>query len=446
MSPALYLDTARLGLMSPSAQQLQTNFARLAGDPHGLLYFSEFLLRGVQACPGAWRKRFPGLDDWRGVQGLAASVRWLTRASHNAEVLFTSRSATLMQLAAEQLAATCQRVLTVDLLWPPYRKILAKVCRQAGVPFFAAPLRSAALFAEATLDELTLAVCRTYREQGCDGLVLPLIDHRGITVPVAEIVAWLRSHGCLPKLTIVDASQAIGHVPIDISSLGCDWLIGGAHKWIGGYHPLGIAVVSGTTQLNTSRLSFTDPLLRLIQEVAGKHPARHGETAAILPLLTAAGAVADFGRRPSEERLTERLGNRIKLTSLLLHAGWQPLRSRSERHGILLARPSFDLARNAGLMLRELFVSFGITLTQYANGLVRFSLPDTPLTEFDWTRLRLASRPRDTSHSRGVLAPLLLKGPLPCPTVEWTTARPAVSTKPTTEKLLTTTRMADSTV
>lgn len=444
--PALYLDTARLGLMSPSAQQIQTNFARLAGDPHGLLYFREFLLRGAQACPGAWRTRFPGFDHWGGVQGLAASMRRLTHASPHAEVLFASRSATLMQLAAEQLVTSSERVLTVDLLWPPYRRLLAQACRRAGVSVVVSPLRTAALFAGANPDEMAAAVCRAYREQGCDGLALPLIDHRGITVPVGEIVARLRTSGCVPKQTIVDASQAIGHVPIDVSSLGCDWLIGGAHKWIGGYHPLGIGIVSGTTRLKNSSAAVSDPLLRLTQEAAGRKTTRHGETAAILPLLTAAGAIADLGGHAVEERLNRRLANRTKLTSLLQQAGWQPLRTRTERHGILLAKPPIDLARYAGLMARELFASLGIIVTQYANAMVRFSLPDVPLSEFDMARLRIASLLRDTRHSRGVTTPLPMKGTLPCPTVEWTTVRPAVSTRPTTEESLTTTPTADSIV
>ena len=210
MSRALYLDTARLGLMSPSAQHLQNSFARLAGDPHGLLYFSEFLSHGAQACPADWNLRFPGLANWRGVKGLTQSVRELTGASQTAQVLFASRSATLMHLAATQLADSCQRVLSVDLLWPPYRRILARECRQVGTSIAVCSLRTLALSGNATPDELMAAVCRAYRKQGCDGLVLPLIDHRGITLPAADITARLRKTGFMPKLVIVERTPTTG--------------------------------------------------------------------------------------------------------------------------------------------------------------------------------------------------------------------------------------------
>ena len=404
MSRALYLDTARLGLMSLSAQQLQINFARLAGDPHGLLYFSEFLSQGGRACPEDWRTRFPGLDAWRGAVGFSASVRRLVGASLDDEVLFASRSATLMQLAAEQVAGFCRRVLTVDLLWPPYRRIMAKACRQACVSLVVTPLRASALFADATTDELAAAVCRAYREQGCDGLVLPLIDHRGITVPVAEIATRLRSIGCQPKQVIVDASQTLGHVPIDVTTLGCDWLIGGAHKWIGGYHPLGIGVgvAAPRTSVDVRSLVSSDPLLRLIQESAGRTTARHGETAAILPLLTAAGAIDDIERQPVEHRLAVRLANRHRLAHALEEVDWRPLRLRTEHHGILVARPATEWLGNPNANLRDTFAGLGIAATSYANGLVRFSLPDRPFDDEDVAKLSLAFasyRPRVSASS-----------------------------------------------
>ena len=43
----LYLDTARLGLMSPSAQRLQIDFIRFAGGEGASLYWDQFLRGGT---------------------------------------------------------------------------------------------------------------------------------------------------------------------------------------------------------------------------------------------------------------------------------------------------------------------------------------------------------------------------------------------------------------
>ncbi|MCA9134729.1 MAG: hypothetical protein KDA45_16290, partial [Planctomycetales bacterium] len=129
MSRPLYLDTARLGLMTPSAQQTQHDFAQLAGDPHGLLYFREFLQAGVSAWPDCLQQRYPRLKPWRGTQGLEHDLRELCGAEASTKVLLSSRSATLWDLASRGLARQCRRILTVDLLWSPYRRLLVEACR-----------------------------------------------------------------------------------------------------------------------------------------------------------------------------------------------------------------------------------------------------------------------------------------------------------------------------
>ena len=45
MPTRLYLDTARLGLMSRSAQQIHIDFVRFVGEEGASLYFDQFLSR-----------------------------------------------------------------------------------------------------------------------------------------------------------------------------------------------------------------------------------------------------------------------------------------------------------------------------------------------------------------------------------------------------------------
>lgn len=432
MSDTLYLDTARLGLMSPSAQQLQNSFARLAGDPHGLLYFSDFLALGMEGCPADWRQRFQGLAAWRGLEGLTRSVRRLTRAPQDSDVLFASRSATLMEIATQRLASVCQRVLTVDLLWPPYRRTLAKRCRQTGVEMVVCPLRSVSLFDEEPKLQLADRICEAVEHNRCDGLVLPLIDHRGVTLPLDVIMRRLRSRGTSPKYVVVDASQALGQVPIELNSFGCHFLVAGAHKWVGGYHPLGVGVSVESMRHEIARMVKNDPLLRLTQEAIGMVTARHGETAAILPLLSAAAAIADLTHESVEQRLSVRQVNRRHLSTLLEYSGWHPVRRTTERHGMLLARPPASRRYGNPQSVCRSFGRHGISVTCYANRMVRFSLPSVPFSESQESLL-FAALSVEAASLRGQTSPppLAPNGTLSCPTVESTTAQVACSTKRT---------------
>ena len=65
----------------------------------------------------------------------------------------------------------------------------------------------------------------------------------GSVNPVAEICARARHSGVV---TVVDAAQSAGHIPIDVSEIGCDFLAFSGHKICG---PTGIGVLYGQRKL-----------------------------------------------------------------------------------------------------------------------------------------------------------------------------------------------------
>jgi len=65
----------------------------------------------------------------------------------------------------------------------------------------------------------------------------------GVLNPAAELCARARKVGAV---TLIDAAQSIGHMPVDVAALGCDFLAFSGHKMAG---PTGIGVLYGRRTL-----------------------------------------------------------------------------------------------------------------------------------------------------------------------------------------------------
>lgn len=73
----------------------------------------------------------------------------------------------------------------------------------------------------------------------------------GVQNPVAELCSVARDRDIA---VLVDGAQAVGHSPIDLQALGCDFFVCSAHKM---YGPAGIGMLYGTAE----RLVEMQPLL-----------------------------------------------------------------------------------------------------------------------------------------------------------------------------------------
>ncbi len=65
----------------------------------------------------------------------------------------------------------------------------------------------------------------------------------GTINPAQELCARARAHGAV---SVVDAAQSAGHMPVDVQALGCDFLAFSGHKMAG---PTGIGVLYGRLKL-----------------------------------------------------------------------------------------------------------------------------------------------------------------------------------------------------
>jgi cysteine desulfurase/selenocysteine lyase len=95
-------------------------------------------------------------------------------------------------------------------------------------------------------DEGTLDLSRLDR-MAVDGVKILSITHisnsMGVVNPVAEICAKARAQGVV---TVIDAAQSAGHLPIDVQAMGCDFLAFSSHKICG---PTGMGVLYGRKEI-----------------------------------------------------------------------------------------------------------------------------------------------------------------------------------------------------
>lgn len=395
MPTPLYLDTARLGPMSPLAQRLLSDFGRLTAEDPASPYIEDFLRVGFAALPEDYRGRFGELSAWTGLASLKASLRRFVGATDDSPVLIAGRSRSLMRLAARCLFQQCRNVLTTDLSWPAYQTILEDEARRAGHGVTQVRVRQRLFRRETCLDNIATELATAARHYRCDGLFLPVVDNLGIRLPVADIVAAIRQRTDL-KFIALDSAQAIGHVPLS-SDLECsDLVIAGTHKWLGGYLPLGLAFLND--ERNRARIidnrrgmgeteELDDPLFDFLTDLETGSLGQHTETINLTPLLACCGALHDFDdpKRGVDVSLHYQLSNAEIVRALAEATGWTPLLpAADQRTGIVLLQSSHPECQSLSAeALRRRMQQSGITATAYDAGVVRLSMPRSELRPAD---------------------------------------------------------------
>lgn len=91
---------------------------------------------------------------------------------------------------------------------------------------------------------------------------LLLISHvcynTGVALPIAEIVRHVKA--AQPHtVVLVDGAQAVGHLPVDVAELGCDFYAGDAHKWLAGPDQTGFLYVRSKEHLQAIAKDASSP-------------------------------------------------------------------------------------------------------------------------------------------------------------------------------------------
>jgi selenocysteine lyase/cysteine desulfurase len=402
MGIPIYLDTARLGQMCRKAQAADHDFARLAGEEGCSLYFEQFLRLGYDYLPRSSRRRFTGLSDWSGVAALKARLKRLLEISQERQVFLANRSAQLVRLAARLLCHKCENILVTDMFWPAYRDILAAECRRTSTSLTTVPVRQTILRDRISRQELIDFLASQYYSEHCDGLFLSEVTFEGIRIPVRHVVQTINARRP-PRFVVVDAAQALNHVPLRLDREYCDFLVAGSHKWLRAYQPMGFgfccrqhseALVVDTSRRMIAERQLDDPLLRFTQELEAAAVEPFSETVNVGPLFTATAAAGRALNTSLYKRsqFTAQRRNADRLALGAYHAGWRLVRPKSEfRTGILLLEARSRSTREAPIdQLRIAFRQAGVALTAYDGGLIRTSFLSQPLKATHLDRIRSA--------------------------------------------------------
>lgn len=385
MTTRLYLDTARMGLMTPSVQQITREYTKLLACEGCSLAFEDFLWNGSAAWSSQHRNRFPALAGWDNPDGLKRRLRRLAGLSNDLPTYLASRSSELFRIAARLLCRSGRRILTTDAEWPGYMNILEQQSRVAGgkIVRVSTPDQQ-----ESNDSHVVRQFAESWRRNECDVLFLSAINHLGRRLPVAQIVDSLDPH---PQFVIIDGAQHFGHVPAESLAEKCDVYIAGCHKWLGAGVPVGMALccrdsTGARFEAEVTRCvldgTTTDPLLRLLELHRLHNTECCGETVNVCPLLNCRAAVADATDfiLCGSELLSNRVSNARAILDQLGTSTWK-LRTSFKTGILTLQGQEADCQRAEPQTMRCVFQERGIAVSTFAGGVVRLSMPTRFLTD-----------------------------------------------------------------
>ncbi|MCB1224826.1 MAG: cysteine desulfurase [Verrucomicrobiales bacterium] len=174
-------------------------------------------------------------------EGAREKVAAFIGAASEREVIFTRGTTEAINLVAQAWAGT--------QLQPGDAILITGMEHHSNiVPWQLAAERSGAVVRHIPLrDDGTLDLEAARAELATGRVKLLSCTHisnsLGVVNPVADLCAMARAAGAL---SLVDAAQSIGHRPVSVTEIGCDWLVFSGHKMVG---PTGIGVLWGREDL-----------------------------------------------------------------------------------------------------------------------------------------------------------------------------------------------------
>lgn len=218
-------------LLAPGLVHLQTG--GVGAMPKPVFDATVAAMRDVEADPA--RETYgPGMAEFNKVR---AKVAALINAEVEDIVLTTSATQGMFMLAQGLHFTHGDHVLTTDHEHPGGRLGWDWAARRYGIEVDAIPIVPDETDPQAIVERFADRILPRTR--------IISISHAlyttGVKLPVAELCALAREHGCL---AIVDGAQGPGAMPVDVKALGCHAYASSGHKWLLGPKGTGFLYVS----------------------------------------------------------------------------------------------------------------------------------------------------------------------------------------------------------
>lgn len=218
LATSTYLINNSLGAMPDTVRDSLAEFADL------------WATKGVEAWGQDW------LPEVRRVADLLGTLMGAPPGT----VVVHQNVATLTSMVLSGLEPTPQRnrVVVTDLEWPSHRYLLAGYERRHGIEVDVVPTDGVHVDTDrllAAIDERTLFVPVSH-----------VLFRSAFINDVAAIAARAREVGAI---SLVDGYHAVGHMPVDVRAIGCDFYVGGSVKWLCGGPGVGYLYVSPEVEL-----------------------------------------------------------------------------------------------------------------------------------------------------------------------------------------------------
>ena len=168
-----------------------------------------------------------------------AQVARFVNASRAEEIIFTKGTTEALNLLASSLGELVlkpgDRVLLTALEHHANIVPWQRACQRFGAELAVIPINDDGALDTTNLDDLL---------DGVKIFSAALVSNAlGTINDLAPLIARAKARGII---TVVDAAQAVAHMPVDVQALGCDFLAYSAHKL---YGPTGIGILYGRYDL-----------------------------------------------------------------------------------------------------------------------------------------------------------------------------------------------------
>ena len=178
------------------------------------------------------------------------------------------------------------RILTTDQEHPGGRVGWDWLARRQGVVLDVVPIAPGDHDAAAIVARFEQAITPQTRVFSFSHL----LSSTGLRMPVAELSALARRHGCL---SIVDGAQAVGGIAVDVKALGCHAYATSGHKWL--LAPKG----TGLLYLSQDLGKAVDPIA--LESGRAAYSASSGVTS--IPSVLGLGAAIDYANALGMSRI-----------------------------------------------------------------------------------------------------------------------------------------------